>query len=84
MAVLNVNGAEIEIPVSANQERSFHLFLDASVAELIVDRRHAITTRIYRVPAGPLDLTFYDRDAAITTPIKIWQMNAISRDRLST
>jgi beta-fructofuranosidase len=84
MAVLNVNGTEIEIPVSANQERSFHLFLDASVAELIVDRRHAITTRIYRVPASPLNLAFYDRDAAITTPVKIWQMNAISPDRLTT
>jgi len=83
-AVLNVNGAEIEIPVSANQEHSFHLFLDASVAELIVDRRHAITTRIYRPPAGALNLAFYDRHAAITTPVKIWQMRAISPDRLTT
>ncbi len=29
------------------------LFLDASVAELICDSRHAITTRIYRKPNAP-------------------------------
>jgi beta-fructofuranosidase len=83
-AILNVNGAEIEIPLSTNQHHDFHLFLDASVAELIVDRRHAITTRIYRTPAGPLNLAFYDQHAAVTTPVKIWQMKAISPDRLST
>jgi hypothetical protein len=36
-AILNVNGSQIEIPSTANYLHDFHLFLDASVAELIVD-----------------------------------------------
>jgi hypothetical protein len=55
-ALLTVNGDAVEIPSATTHEHNFHLLLDGSVAELIVDRRHAVTTRIYRKPDGPLRL----------------------------
>jgi beta-fructofuranosidase len=83
-SLLNVNGSEIEIPASANQQHDFHLFVDASVAELIVNRRHAITTRIYRKPDGPLYVGFNDKHPATMPSVRIWQLQPISPDRLST
>ena len=82
-AILNVNGFRIEIPSTANYLHDFHLFLDASVAELIVDRRHAITTRIYRKPYGPLHLKLGDRRIALTS-LNVWPLQPISSDRLTT
>jgi beta-fructofuranosidase len=61
---------------------SFHLFLDASVAELIVNQRHAITTRIYRQPEGPLRINV----STLTkfTAFEAHQLRPISPDRLTT
>ena len=83
-SLLNVNGSEIEIPAPTNQQHDFHLFVDASVAELIVNHRHAITTRIYRKPDGPLSVGFSDKRPATMTSVKIWQLQPISSDRLTT
>jgi beta-fructofuranosidase len=83
-SLLNINGSEIEIPASTNQQHEFHLYLDASVAELIVNRRHAITSRIYRKPDGPLYLRFSDTHDAALTPVKISQLQPISSNRLTT
>ena len=77
-ATLTVNDTTIEIPRS-DSSHSFHLFVDGSVAELIVDRRHAVTTRIYRKPDGPLLL--------VNTALEScsgWHLRAISPDRLTT
>jgi hypothetical protein len=82
-AVLNVNGSSIEIPSPGKHEYDFHLFLDGSVAELILNRRHAITTRIYRKPDGPLYLKYGDKNEVIAS-IEIWQLQPISPDRLTT
>jgi beta-fructofuranosidase len=82
-AILTVNGSRIEIPSTTNNLHDFHLFLDASVAELTVDRRHAITTRIYRKPYGPLHLKLGDRHVALTS-LNVWPLQPISSDRLTT
>jgi hypothetical protein len=60
----------------------FRLFLDASVAELIVDRRHAITTRIYRKPDGPLRIAI-GNDSQLEA-FEGWQLRSISANRLTT
>jgi beta-fructofuranosidase len=83
-SLLHINGSEIEIPAPANQQHDFHLFVDASVAELIVNRRHAITTRIYRKPESPLSVGFSDKRPATMTSLKIWPLQPISPDRLTT
>jgi beta-fructofuranosidase len=83
-SLLKVNGSEIEIPATAHQLHDFHIFVDASVVELIVDRRHAITTRIYRKADGPLYVRFDDKHAGNMTSLKVWSMQPISSDRLTT
>jgi beta-fructofuranosidase len=83
-AKLIVNGVSVDLPASSAPEHEFHLFLDASVAELICDRKHAVTTRIYRQPSGPLRIVIGDSDLAQTTSLQAWQLRAISSDRLTT
>ncbi|HWZ25662.1 MAG TPA: glycoside hydrolase family 32 protein [Verrucomicrobiae bacterium] len=77
-ATLTVNDTTIEIPRS-DSSHSFHLFVDGSVAELIVDHRHAVTTRIYRKPEGPLLLVNTTLESCTG-----WHLRAISSDRLTT
>jgi beta-fructofuranosidase len=83
-AKLTVNGVSVDLPASSRPDREFHLFLDASVAELICDRKHAVTTRIYRQPDGPLHIALSDSDLAQITSLQAWQLRAISRDRLTS
>jgi beta-fructofuranosidase len=80
---LKVNGQTIEIPLTNRPLRDFSLFLDASVAELICDNRHAITTRIYRQPAGPLKITS-DPSEKTLYQLSAWQLRPISPNRLTT
>jgi beta-fructofuranosidase len=79
---LTVNGITVRIPDDANSAHKFRLFLDASVAELIVDRRYAITSRIHRKPDGPLHIKL-DRESRLVS-FEGWQLRPISRDRLTT
>jgi hypothetical protein len=81
---LNINGASVELPATTKKDREFHLYLDASVAELICDRKHAVTTRIYRKPEGPLRLVLGDSDLAQLTALQAWQLRPISSDRLTS
>jgi beta-fructofuranosidase len=80
---LKVNGQTIEIPLTNRPLRDFSLFLDASVAELICDSRHAITTRIYRQPAGPLKITS-DPSEKNLYQLSAWQLHSISPNRFTT
>jgi beta-fructofuranosidase len=83
-AKLTVNGVSIDLPASSQLKREFHLYIDASVAELICDRKHVITTRIYRRPDGPLRITLGDSDLSQLTSLQAWQLRPISSDRLAT
>jgi beta-fructofuranosidase len=80
---LTVNGTSVDLPATSAPEREFQLFLDASVAELICDRKHAVTTRIYRKPEGPLRIVLGDSDLAQIASLQAWQLRAISSDRLT-
>jgi beta-fructofuranosidase len=80
---LTVNGKTLEIPPTKHPLRDFSLFLDASVAELICDNQHAVTTRIYRQPNGPLKITS-DTSEKNLYQLSAWQLNPISTNRLTT
>lgn len=80
---LTVNAKTIEIAPTKHPLRDFSLFLDASVAELICDNRHAISTRIYRQPAGPLKITS-DTTEKNLYQLSAWQLATISPNRLTT
>jgi beta-fructofuranosidase len=81
---LTVNGTSFEIPLRSARELEFHLFLDASVAELICNRQHALTTRIYRKPDGPLHVRISETELFAPTLLEAWQLRPISTDRLTT
>jgi beta-fructofuranosidase len=81
---LTINDKSIDLPRGTNPERECHLFLDASVAELICDQKHAITTRIYRKPDGPLRVELANSDLRDTVSLEAWQLRPISPDRLTS
>lgn len=83
LSKLTVNGKTIGIPPTKHPLRDFSLSLDASVAELICDNQHAITTRIYRQPAGPLKVTS-DPSEKNLYQLTAWQLQPISPNRLTT
>jgi beta-fructofuranosidase len=60
---------------------SLHMFLDGSVLELFANGTTSLTKRIYRIPSSPLTLKL-DGDADFTA-FDVWQMNPISKDRLT-
>jgi beta-fructofuranosidase len=57
-----------------------HLFLDGSVLEIFANDDAAMTARIYRIPAGPLRVKL---DGAEPLSFDAWQMQPISKDRLT-
>jgi beta-fructofuranosidase len=80
---LTVNGKPISLPTKSEGQRECHIFVDGSVVELICDKAHAITTRIYRKPEGPLRVA---PESSLGQPkeINAWQLHQISKDRLTT
>jgi hypothetical protein len=83
-AKLSVNGTTAEVPIGSHQRFSFHLVLDASVAELICNAKHAFTSRIYRKPDGPLRISISNPDLAQLDSLEAWQLRPISPDRLTS
>ena len=81
---LRVNQQPIRFSLPNSGELEFHLILDASVAELFSNHLHALTTRVYRRPDGPLRLELGARDLAALLGLRAWQLGPISRDRLTT
>ena len=81
---LTVNGTSFELPLRSAREVEFHLFLDASVAELICNRERALTTRIYRKPDGSLHPRISDNELFAPTLLEARQLQAISPDRLTS
>ena len=82
-AKLTVNGKSISMPISSERQHECQIFVDGSVVELICDKRHAITTRIYRKPDGPLRIAS-ESSLGDLGDLSAWQLHAISKDRLTT
>ena len=80
---LTVNGASIDLPGAARRERNFHLYVDASVAELICDEKHAMTSRVYRKPNGPLRIVVREQNLTSLGSLEAWQLRPISKGRLT-
>ena len=84
VSTLQVNKKSIQLPPSTAREMSFHLLLDASVAEFFCNDLHVLTSRIYRKPNGPLRAQMSDSDLPILLSFEAWQLRPISSDRLTT
>jgi hypothetical protein len=81
---LQVNGSSIDLAMPETGEMTFHLLLDASVAEFFCNDRHVLTSRIYRRPAGPLSVHLIDPDLSVLRGFEAWQLHPISPDRLTS
>ena len=81
---LQVNEKSFELPPQSAGELKFHLLLDASVAELLSNDLHVLTSRIYRKPTGPLRIQMEDSSLSSLTAFEAWQLRPISANRLTT
>jgi len=82
--LIDVNGKAVKIYWGDLHLFEFHLYVDGSVAELLCDRRHAFTTRIYRKPNGPLRFHSSEPFKEAFYVLHAWQLKPISTDRLTT
>jgi beta-fructofuranosidase len=78
---LRVDTVSAPISGASGSPVHLHMFLDGSVLEIFVNRTTSLTKRIYRIPSGPLTLKI-DGDAELIA-LDVWQMNPISKDRLT-
>ena len=60
----------------------FHIYLDASVVECLVDHSVALTSRIYTAPQGPISANTNDLQSFFS--LNIWEVKPISIDRLTS
>ena len=78
---LRVNTVTAPLPGVAGSIAHLHLFLDGSVLEVFANEIVALTARVYGVPSGPLRLKL--EGEAELAGLDVWQMEPISRDRLT-
>ena len=69
---------------SSEKEMEISIFLDGSVVEVFVNNRACITARVYQIPKDVLRVDLEDSDIEKISTLKLWQMNPISSDRLTT
>ena len=78
---LRVNEVVASLPRVVLPELRLHVFLDGSVLEVFANAGTALTARVYKVPAGPLQVKV--DGAADIVSAEVWQMKPISSDRLT-
>jgi beta-fructofuranosidase len=79
---LNVSGMVAPLPETDGAPVRLHAFLDGSVLEVIANETTSITGRIYRASTGPLRLRF--EGGPEIRSFDLWQMRAISKNRLTS
>ncbi len=82
--VINVNGKAVEVGWGDMHLFEFHLYVDGSVAELLCDRKHAFTMRVYRQTNGPLRFRSSEDLKTSFYALQAWQLQPISANRLTT
>ena len=79
-AKLRVNSTTAEF--QTGNPISLRVLLDGSSLEVFANHTVVITARVYTVPRSPLLIEVSDPDALRS--IDVWQMNPISKDRLTS
>jgi beta-fructofuranosidase len=83
-AELRVGAKSAAVAAMSGGEHNLRIFLDASVAECIVDDRRALTERCYAVSKGPLRLNILEQGLDAITSLRVWELKPISKDRLTS
>jgi len=78
---LQVSDREAPITQTPSAKR-LHVFLDASLIEVFLDQKTAITDHSYHAPPSPLRLSI-DGNANIAS-LDVWQIQPISKNRLTS
>jgi len=78
---LRLGTAVAPLPDVAGSSINFHMFLDGSVLEVFANGTTALTARIYQIPSGTLRLKL-EGNAELAS-LDAWQINPISKDRLT-
>jgi beta-fructofuranosidase len=79
---LRVNRAAAPLTNPGQKPLNLHIFLDGSVLELFANSILSLTARIYDTPQGPLRLKLGKTNTVRS--FEAWQMNPISRNRLTS
>ncbi len=79
--VVTINEQSFPLPSEYDSEIRIHSYIDGSVMETFVDGS-ALTTRVYKIPSGPLGLRFEGNVRPIS--LEGWQINPISKNRLTS
>jgi beta-fructofuranosidase len=78
---LLVNTVTAPLPGAVDSPVRLHMFLDGSVLEVFANETVALTARVYQVPSGPLRVKV-EGNVKVRS-FEAWQMNPISKDRLT-
>jgi len=78
---LRVNRVAAPLPAPTGSPVHLHVFLDGSVLEVFANETVALTARVYQIPSGPLRVKL-EGNVKLTS-LDAWQMNPISKDRLT-
>ena len=81
-AELQIGGKSVPVPLPPFDAHHFHIYLDASVVECLVDHSIALTSRNYSAPQGPITAGTNDLQSFLS--FNIWEVNPISKDRLTS
>ena len=76
-----MNNATAPLDGTANSSIRLQLFLDGSLCEVFADKTTALTARIYKIPSTPLRLKIEGNTKL--TALDAWQINPITKDRLT-
>jgi beta-fructofuranosidase len=83
-AELGIGEKSVSIPPTTTGEHKFHIYLDASVIECLADNVAALTTRDYFAPHGTISVNATDEALQLFSWLRIWEVKAISKDRLTS
>jgi len=77
---LDAPGFSAPLSQPANRPLRLHLFLDGSVLEIFANGTTVATARIYKAPTSPLRI----ETSGELVALDVWQVQPISKDRLTT
>jgi sucrose-6-phosphate hydrolase SacC (GH32 family) len=78
---LQVNDDKAPFPGDEPGPIKLHVYLDGSVLEVFANGTTVLTARVYQVPSTPLRLVL--KGDAELIGVQVWQMEPISKDRLT-
>jgi Glycosyl hydrolases family 32 C terminal len=87
-AQISVDGEQVSLadlgPGADPEALEMHIYVDGSVAEIILNRAVAFTKRFYYKGAEAPSVTLHLEGQADTLHVSMWQIAPISADRLTS